>query len=58
MYAKDQVQEYQKYHKKNGGKEDKLWILMQAPPTDPLYDVSHPDESTTLRPTVDVKRLT
>ena len=25
---------------------DKLWLLMQAPPTDPLYDASHPGEST------------
>ena len=33
---------------------------MQAPPTDPLYDASHPDESTTtLQPTtVDVKKVT
>ena len=36
----------------------KVKLLMQTPPTDPLYDASHLDESTsTLRPTTeDVKR--
>ena len=29
----------------------KLWLLMQAHPTDPLYAASHPDESTNKHPT-------
>ena len=27
---------------------DNIKLLMQAPPTDPLYDASHPDESTNI----------
>ena len=45
-------------NKKGISEEKKLWLSMQAPPTDPLYDASHPDESNKYPAytTVDVKR--